>query len=138
MMHRHSAVRISPDDGCSSSAVFHYGEGTLLVYAIKRSCPIECLEPLLNRLTFAALAEELKHSPGTATVGAVIELYEQNRLTDIYNISTGRAGEIRSSLIRVGLIDPASRIGCKHVNGRGEVRHGHHVTCPDYVHMNDG
>jgi hypothetical protein len=91
------------------------------------------LAPLLSRPTFAALAEELKSVPNGARVGAVIELYEQNRLTDIYNISGGRAGEIRNTLIRAGLIDPASRPGSRHVTEDSRVSNGHHVTCPDHA-----
>jgi hypothetical protein len=61
------------------------------MYVIKRSCPVECLAPVLNRLTFASLVEGMKGSSGGATVGEVIELYEQGRLMAIHNISSGRA-----------------------------------------------
>jgi len=60
------------------------------MYVITRTCPIECLAPLLSRKTFSALAAGMQCSP--ATVGQVIELYEQGQLQDIENISTGRAG----------------------------------------------
>jgi hypothetical protein len=87
---------------------------------------------VLGRLTFAALVEGLvgmKSEPGGATVGDVIELYEQGRLTEIYNISSGRAGEIRSCLVRAGLIDPESRPEGE----RDVVQRGHHVGCGEYV-----
>jgi hypothetical protein len=70
--------------------------------AIRRDCPIECLAPLLPRQTMAALTAGMG-SP--ATVGQVVELYEQRKLMEIYGISTGRLGEIRRSLVKAGLIE---------------------------------
>lgn len=94
---------------------------------VKLSCPIECLAPLLNRCTFAALAAGMSDSP--ATVGRVIELYEQGRLTKIYNISSGRVGEIRSSLIQAKLIDRNSKHGGKRAGELDIAPNGHHVRC---------
>jgi hypothetical protein len=94
--------------------------------AIRRYCPIECLAPLLSRQTMAALTAGMG-SP--ATVGQVVELYEQRRLMEIYGISTGRLGEIKRSLVKAGLIEPGGRpvfrrrrprdrsVGCGHCEG---------------------
>jgi len=100
------------------------------MYVITRSCPIECMAPLLNRFTFAALAAGMSGSP--ATVRQAIERYEQGTLTNIYNISSGRVGEIRSSLIEAKLIDPDSKYGSKRASERDTVPYGHHVTCTKY------
>ena len=77
------------------------------MYVITRACPIECLAPLLSRPTFRALVQGVPDSP--ATVGQVIDLYEQHRLMAIMSINTGRYGEIRRSLIEAKLIGWSSR-----------------------------
>jgi len=79
------------------------------MHVITRKCSLECLEPLLSRMTFAALVEGIEGSQDTS-VGRVIELYEQRKLMDIKNISTGRCGEIGRCLVRVGVID-AQKVG---------------------------
>jgi len=95
------------------------------MYVIKRTCPVECLAPVLDRLTFVALVEGMKGSTGGATVDNVVELYERGRLVEIHNISFGRAGEIRSCLVRAGLVDRDSRPGGQ----RDVAPQGHHVRC---------
>jgi len=102
------------------------------MYVITRTCPIECLAPLLSRKTFSALAAGMQCSP--ATVGQVIELYEQGQLQDIENISTGRAGEIRRSLIEAKLIELNSRPIIRRRTVRdASVPDGHHASCPMYL-----
>jgi hypothetical protein len=86
------------------------------------------LAPLLDRITFAALAAGMPDS--SATVGQVIERYEYGTLTDIYNISSGRAGEIRTSLIEAKLVDPDSKYGSKRGGERQAMPHGHHEGYP--------
>jgi hypothetical protein len=82
---------------------------------MSRDCPIECLAPLLSRQTLAALTAGIG-SP--VTVGQVIELYEQRRLMELENISTGRMGEIRSCLVEAGLIEPDGRPVFRRKQGR--------------------
>jgi hypothetical protein len=107
------------------------------MYVITRTCPIECLAPLLSRTTFAALADGLDGCP--ATVGQVIELYRQRRLMDIYNISSGRTGEIRHSLIQGGLIEPSSKPATKLDFAREVMTStGHHASCPDRLRAGNG
>ena len=81
------------------------------MHAVTPDCSIECLAPALSRSTLGALLLGIDGSP--VTVGHVIELYKQGRLQDIYNISSGRAGEIKRCLVAAGLIelgdDPLSR-----------------------------
>jgi len=98
--------------------------------AINRDCPIECLAALLSRQTLAALANGIDGSP--ATVGQVIELYDQHRLMEIHGISTGRLGEIKRSLIEAKLIESS---GQPDINS---VAHGHRATCPGHLGQSDG
>ena len=100
------------------------------MHVITRSCPVACLAPLLSRVTFCALAEGMQGSP--ATVGQVVELYEQRRLIEIENISTGRCGEIRRSLVKAGLIEAEGRGIVTRGGGRnGLVAWGHGVEGRD-------
>lgn len=75
--------------------------------AVTRDCLISCLAPWLTRPTLDALATGLvgRHD-ALATVGQVIELFEQNQLVNIFNVGPSRAGEIRSALVQAGLVDP--------------------------------
>ena len=73
------------------------------MHVITRDCAIECLAALLSVPTLGALASGIGEAP--ATVGQVIELYEQRRLMNIHNISSGRAGEIKRCLMTIGLIE---------------------------------
>lgn len=73
---------------------------------ITKDCPIECLAPLLSRATFDALAAGIDSDP--ATVAHVIALYEHGGLMNLYNISSGRAGEIGRCLVAAGMIEPPS------------------------------
>ena len=77
------------------------------MYGITQDCPIECLAPLLSRQTLATLVNGIDGSP--ATVGQLIELYDQRRLMEIHGISTGRLGEIRRSLVEAKLIEADGR-----------------------------
>lgn len=106
------------------------------MYVVTRDCPIQCLAPLLSRMTLAALVVGLPAPP--ATVGQLIEMYEQGRLTDVYNISSGRVGEIRSCLIQAKLVDPDSRHGSKRDGATGATVNGHHVSCPQYARKSEG
>jgi hypothetical protein len=92
-------------------------------YVISPDCPIACLGSLLSRPTVDALLVGVEGSP--ARVGQVVELYEQNMLREIYNIGSGRAGEIRRALAEIGLIDPEGRppVGRRHVRRHGEAGH---------------
>ena len=54
-------------------------------------------------MTFDALAEGMKGSPGEAAVGEVVKLYGDRKLMGIKNISTRRCGEIGRCLVGWGL-----------------------------------
>jgi len=107
------------------------------MYVVTRDCPIQCLAPLLSRLTYNALVDGVSGSP--ATVAQVIELYERGRLVDIDNISSGRAGEIRHVLIEAQLIDPSSKPIPRYARQQeASASNGHHVACSHHVAMGDG
>lgn len=97
---------------------------------VTRDCPVACLAPLLTQPTLDALASGLaRDDDSPATVGQLIELFEQNHLTNIFNVGSGRAGEIRWALVTAELIDPnamprALRWMRKDTNGNG-----HHQVC---------
>lgn len=96
--------------------------------AIRRDCPIECLASLLSRQTFAALTAGMRSS---ATVGQVVELYEQHRLMEIDGISTGRLGEIRRSLVEARLIESDGRPVVRRGRAWDELEKWRHVEgCP--------
>jgi hypothetical protein len=102
-----------------------------MVYVVKPSCPIECLAPFVEGLSFAALAGGM--SGQKATVGQVIELYEQGCLTDIRNVGPARVGEIRQGLIAARLVDPSSKHGGKRPQPPDvTARTGHHESCGEY------
>jgi len=99
------------------------------MYAVMRTCPIQCLAPFLSRPTYSALEAGIPNE--SATVGQVVELYEQGRLVDIYNISGGRMGEIRRCLIRAKVIDLSSQpiVNRSHAK-EASTNNGHHASCP--------
>jgi hypothetical protein len=101
------------------------------MYVITPDCPIECLAPLLSLPTYTALVAALE-SP--ATVGQVVDLYEHGGLLDLYNIGSGRAGEIRRCLLQCGLIrsDRSSVITRRSVLN-ASVPRGHDASCPKYL-----
>ncbi|MGH3398092.1 MAG: hypothetical protein ACRDPO_25740, partial [Streptosporangiaceae bacterium] len=72
------------------------------MHVLEPSCSVRCLEAELSRGTYHALVIGIPRT--SATVGDVLGLYRQGRLGDIYNISTGRIGEIRRALTRAGLL----------------------------------
>ena len=97
--------------------------------AITRDCPIECLASLLSRSTLAALVDGVEGSP--ATVGQVVELYEQGRLPDIYDNSSGRVGEIRWCLTAAKLVEADARLVVRRRYIREtKLGNGHHLSCP--------
>jgi hypothetical protein len=67
--------------------------------AISHDSPISCLLPMLSGPTFGALVCALGLS---ATVGDLAELSARGRLTKLYDIGYGRAGEIRRALEEAG------------------------------------
>jgi hypothetical protein len=98
-----------------------------LVSTIRRSCPVECLAPLLSQPTFDALREGLDGSLGT--VDQVIKLCEQRRLMELYNIGPSRAGEIRECLIEAKLIEPIQEPLIRHAWDESVQANGHHQSC---------
>lgn len=93
-----------------------------LTHTITCGCPIACLAPLLTRPTLDALVAGIVGEPNSpATVGQLIELYQYDKLTDIFNIGSARAGEIRWALVKAGLIesDSGSRIAPKRHDEHG-------------------
>lgn len=88
---------------------------------ISKDCPIACLAAVLSRTTLDTLvAVIVGHDSSPATVGQVVELYEQDRLMKLYNISSGRLGEIRRGLVAVGLVE----VGIEPLVGRGQTQNG--------------
>lgn len=101
-------------------------------YTVTRDCPVACLAPLLTRPTFDALAAGVVgHNDAPATVGQVIELYEQNLLRDVRNIGPSRAGEIRRALVQAGLIEPNTAPLAMRWVRNGTESDGHHQHAPD-------
>ena len=99
-------------------------------YAITRNCAIACLAPLLTRPTLDALVAGFAgHNDSPATVGQLIGLYELHGLTGIFNIGTGRAGEIRWALVKAGLIDPGSVPLVRQRTQAGQASGGHSRSC---------
>jgi len=99
---------------------------------VTRACPIQCLAPFLSHLTYTALLYGLPGSP--ATVAQVIELYEHGQLVDIHNIGSGRAGEIRRSLIEAQLIDPNSKPIPRYSRQQeAPASNGHHAICSHHL-----
>ena len=72
-----------------------------LTCTITRDCQIACLASLLTRPTFDALmAGMVSQDDSPATVGQLVELYQYDKLTDIFNIGSSRSGEIRWALVQ--------------------------------------
>ncbi len=67
-------------------------------------CPLQCLASVLPRVIYAALETGLGNP--AATVGDVVALCEQGKLTELPNISYGRLGRIRFYLLVLGLLEP--------------------------------
>ena len=73
-------------------------------HAIMPGCPLGCLSPLLSARTFEPLRRGYGVLSGPpATVGDVITLCRQRRLTDIRGLGPRRAGQIEAALILAGL-----------------------------------
>lgn len=80
-----------------------------LVSAITLDCPLPCLASLLSRMSYEALVNGIDAAP--ATVGDVVELYEQDRLDELPGIGTGRRGEIHRCLVAMELVKPENGAG---------------------------
>jgi hypothetical protein len=74
------------------------------LHSFTRECPVECLRTVLSSAAFNTLAraESAPFDP-PATVGDVITLYRQKRLSQIIGLGPRRIGEIEVSLILAGL-----------------------------------
>jgi len=79
-------------------------------HAITRSCPVDCLRTVLTSQAFNPLARACDARSGPGTVGDVVSLCEQQRLTDIHGLGPRRIGEIRLSLASSGLIGADVRL----------------------------
>jgi hypothetical protein len=71
---------------------------------ITRACPLACLASVLSRVTYEALVAGIDAAP--ATVGDVVALCEQGKLTELPEIGSGRRGEIRRCLVALELVEP--------------------------------
>jgi hypothetical protein len=100
-----------------------------LTCTITRDCQIACLASLLTRPTFDALmAGMVSQDDSPATVGQLVELYQYDKLTDIFNIGSSRSGEIRWALVQAGLIEP-TRVPLVRQWIRND---GHDLACPGH------
>jgi len=71
---------------------------------ITPECPVDCLLPLLSRITFNTLARayDAPFDP-PSTVADVVGLYQQGQLSQIWGLGPRRIGEIEVSLIFAGV-----------------------------------
>ena len=92
------------------------------------ACPIDCLQTVLSKATFNTLARaEGALSDPSATVGQVIALLRQNRLSQAAGLEPRRLGEIQAGLSLAGLV-----IGDVTLPGNGSApdRPGSSPLCP--------
>ena len=69
------------------------------------ACPIDCLKAVLSMATFNTLAQAERAPFGPpATVGRVIELLRQKRLSQTAGLGPRRLGEIQAGLVLAGLV----------------------------------
>lgn len=99
----------------------------LTMDGITKDCPIECLASMLSTATYAALTAGLEDP---ATVGQVVDLYEQGKLVKIHNIRWGRIGEIRRCLAAAGVIKASiEQVSRPRETRRILAQDGHHTSC---------
>jgi len=79
-------------------------------HTITRTCPVDCLRAILSGHAFHPLARAYgaPFDP-PRTVGDVVDLYLQRRLSGISGLGPGRIGKIEASLTSNGLIGADSR-----------------------------
>lgn len=74
-------------------------------HVLSRDCPAECLAWVLSRMALNPLLGHLSH---LGTVGNVMDMYQQERLGEIWQLGPRRIGEIGIALRYAGLAGPTT------------------------------